>query len=75
LLFLGRNNNKKKMGQLQKASHLSIWYYSKIKLFIPFEFPDDSSKEPLQKSDLKPNQRYNKVGMIHANLILNWSLN
>jgi hypothetical protein len=43
LLFLGRNNNKKKMGQLQKASHLSIWYYSKIKLFIPFEFPDDSS--------------------------------
>jgi hypothetical protein len=33
------------------------------------------NKEQLQKSDLKPNQRYNKVGMIHANLILNWSLN
>lgn len=33
------------------------------------------NKEPLQQADLKPNQRYNKVGMIHTNLILNWNLN
>jgi hypothetical protein len=33
------------------------------------------NKEPLQQPDLKPNQRYNKVGMVHTNLILNWNLN
>ncbi|WP_235010164.1 hypothetical protein, partial [Algoriphagus boritolerans] len=31
-----------KMGQLQKASHLSFWYYSKIKLFWTLAFSDDS---------------------------------
>ncbi|SEG20799.1 hypothetical protein, partial [Algoriphagus boritolerans] len=30
------------MGQLQKASHLSFWYYSKIKLFWTLAFSDDS---------------------------------
>lgn len=33
------------------------------------------NKEALVKSYLNPNQRYNKVGMIHTNLILNWNLN
>lgn len=33
------------------------------------------NKESLGNIDLKPNQRYNKVGMIHTNLIFNWNLN
>jgi hypothetical protein len=33
------------------------------------------TKEALVKTDLNPNQRYNKVGMIHTNLILNCNLN
>jgi len=33
------------------------------------------NKEALKKKELTPNQQYNKVGMIHANLILNWKLN
>jgi hypothetical protein len=33
------------------------------------------NKEALVQRDLTPNQRYNKVGMIHTNLILNWILN
>jgi hypothetical protein len=33
------------------------------------------NKESLLYADLKPNQRYNKVGMVHTNLILDWNLN
>lgn len=31
------------------------------------------NKEALNRNELTPNQRYNKVGMIHTNLIVNWN--
>jgi hypothetical protein len=33
------------------------------------------NKEHIGKTLLKPNQEYNKVGMLHVNVILNWNLN